>query len=165
MDVFALAAFSHNILLNGRWLLGGTPKDAKARQSHAWSTLLTVSEQKQELFVERILFIHELAVRRGAKSMATLRLSLSDWDLECDRFCVLGAALGHMEAALDDKGERLFSNDLIDALCRRAIEGILGSFTCKSNCYNRLFASVYTFVRGMSPQPLTAQSAWDSSTH
>lgn len=44
-----LLAFSHELLLDQRWLLDATGKSFNA----LWTAILTVDESKQELFMER----------------------------------------------------------------------------------------------------------------
>ena len=59
------AAFSNAVLLEPRWLLGGRSMDNKIRSSHTWSNILEINGFKQALFVERVLWLHDLASRRS----------------------------------------------------------------------------------------------------
>ena len=79
---------------------------------------------KQELFIHRVLFLHEVATRRAGKA-SSVRLSLQEWHAECDIMCLLGYVLSEMKRCVDGNGDRLFSNDVLDDICKRAVEGTL----------------------------------------
>ena len=89
-----------------------------------WSGILTVDEMKQQLFIHRVLFLHAVATRRAGKA-SSVRLSLQEWQAECDKMCLLGYILSDMKRCVDGNGDRLFSEDVLDAVCKRAVEGIL----------------------------------------
>lgn len=125
MCTLSAPALSNNVLVNSRWLIGDSPKDNRARQSHLWASILTVNEGKQCFFLERIFFLHEIAVRRSQGKTTGLRLTQQEWDAECDRYCLLASVLQQMESALDPKGNRLFSDEVMRSLVRRGIEGPL----------------------------------------
>ena len=94
------AAFSNVLLLDDRWLLGGQPRDAGARTCHIWCQVLTVDFLKQELFVKRILFLHDVACRRAGKA-CSVRLPLTEWLTECDRMCFVSQVLALMAYLVD----------------------------------------------------------------
>ena len=83
---------------------------------------MTVDSEKQKLFMHRVLFLHEVATRRGGKS-SNLRLSLQEWNNECDIMCFLAHVLLVMKTCVDDMGNRLFSAEVIDKTAERAVEG------------------------------------------
>ena len=102
----------------------GGPRDVSARRCHLWSAILTVDNDKQRMFVHRVLFLHGIATRRGGKA-ATVRLAIQEWDLECDRMCFAMHVLKAMEKSTDGMGNPLFSKDILDKVGVRAVEGSL----------------------------------------
>lgn len=83
--------------------------------------------RSQQLFLSRIFLLHEVALRKGGKSSA-LRLSLGDFQRECDRCCVIAHVLEAMLVAAAPDGSPLFDPDIISQMTQRAIEGILVLF-------------------------------------
>lgn len=82
------------------------------------------------MFVHRVLFLHSIAIRRGGKA-ATARLSLQEWNAECDRMCFAMYVLQVMEKIKDDMGNPLFSKDILDKVGLRAVEGSLVYYQLK----------------------------------
>lgn len=119
---------SNQLMLSERWMIGGTTLDSQAKKLHTWHSILKVDEDKQSLFIQRVLMLHEIASKRGGKSSSN-RLSLNDWNLECDRCCLLGYILMSMETEVDEKGDKLFDDALLLSLGRRAVEGTLNCNT------------------------------------
>jgi len=76
---------------------------------------------KQRLFIERVLFMFGISAR---KSKTGTRLTLAEWNAECDRMCLAGHILREMSVASDDQGDQLFP-DIMDAVRTRTIEGYL----------------------------------------
>lgn len=111
------------MLLDGRFLIGGLSKDIRARRSHTWSAILTMDAGKQEGFIERILFLHEILNRRGSKVVS--RLSMQDWAAECDRICLLHTIYAGMKNAVDADGNKLFNEELVTSIGERCVEGLL----------------------------------------
>ena len=118
------AAVSNALLLDERWMLGGTTRNPDAKNLHAWHTILKVNEGKQIMFIQRVFMLHEIASKKGGRA-STNRLSLSDWQLECDRCCLLTHILQEMSKTVDDDGTRLFPDDLLTSLAKRVVEGTL----------------------------------------
>ena len=87
-----------------------------------WNGILTVERMKQKLFIHRVLFLHDVATRRAGKA-CTVRLSLQEWHAECDKMCFLGYVLCEMATCVDGAGDPLFSQDVLDAISKRAVEG------------------------------------------
>lgn len=85
---------------------------------------MTINAEKQLVFIRRILYTHELAVRRGGKS-STLKVNLTDWHNELDRMSVLAHILNKMFEARDEDGEVLFPMAMMHTVAERAIEGNL----------------------------------------
>lgn len=79
---------------------------------------------KQELFVERVLFLHSLAVRRGGR-YGNLKLTLNDWNAEADRMAFVGYVLEKMTESCDSNGDPLFKADVLQRVRVRALEGYL----------------------------------------
>ena len=92
------------------------------RQSHLWSNILTMNQEKQQFFITRILGLHEIARRRAGKA-CVVRLSLEAWNQEADRICFLGHVLSSMDRMLNDDGDPLFPEDVLEKLADRAREG------------------------------------------
>lgn len=121
------AALSNVVLLDPPWLLGGESKEASGRGCHLWSEILRVTESKQQLFIERALMVHEVAVRRAGKSLSNVRLQLAEWNAEVDRMCCVAYILEEMSRLHDEDGELLFQKDTLESIRNRALEGYLGS--------------------------------------
>ena len=118
------AAFTNTNLLDGRWLIGEMPKDARVRESHLWTAILTIDESKQLLFLHRVLALHDIARRRGGKS-ANSRLTSQEWPTELDRMAIAGHALDQMEKMTNTEGDKIFdASDLRSVHCR-VLEGCL----------------------------------------
>ena len=117
------AAFTTQLLLDGRWMLNSTSRDPNAKASHLWAEkILKMTPNKQCLFVNRVLLLHEVASKRGGKS-SNSRLSLAEWQQECDRACILGYIIDAMGQKTDSMGELMFAKDVIESVLQRAIEG------------------------------------------
>lgn len=89
------------------------------------------------MFVHRVLFLHAIAIRRGGKA-ATARLSIQEWNLECDRMCFAMHVLKAMEKSKDDTGNPLLSKEIMDKVGARAVEGSLVSYYFWNLCGNQL---------------------------
>ena len=92
-----------------------------------------MNSNKQVLFISRVLLLHEIATKRGGKSSA-VRLSLGDWQSECDRCCFIGYVLECMEAARNDDGDLLFPGDIFTSMFQRAVEGFISSISFTKFC-------------------------------
>eukprot|EP00435_Cladocopium_sp_Y103_P055314 s10_g18.t1 len=114
------AAFGREHLLSERWLLGSSSKGADG----IWFGLLEVGPEKQKLFLERVLFLHKLAVGRVSnQTTSALRLSSHAWETEVELACLGSHCLESMANAKDSKGDALFSQDLLNACRGRYLEG------------------------------------------
>ena len=100
----------------------GEPKDANARGSHKWNPILKTNDKKQVLFMDRILFLHAIAVRRAGKA-STVRLSLQEWVVECDRMALACHCVEEMRTMCDDMGNALFAHNVLEKILNRAVEG------------------------------------------
>ncbi|CAL1147634.1 unnamed protein product [Cladocopium goreaui] len=103
-------------------MLGGTTRNADAKNLHTWHSILKVNDRKQVIFIQRVLLLHEIASKKGGRA-STNRLSVSEWQLECDRCCLLTHILDEMSRTVDDHGQRLFPDDLLASLATRVVEG------------------------------------------
>ncbi|CAK9074968.1 Uncharacterized protein SCF082_LOCUS36423 [Durusdinium trenchii] len=92
------------------------------KSHHLWNQILTVDEKKQELFIDRVQFIHSVATRRAGKA-ASVRMSLQEWNSECDKMCFAQHVLGEMAACVDDLGQPLFHDSVLSSARNRAMEG------------------------------------------
>ena len=81
-----------------------------------------MNQVKQEFFINRILILHEIARRRAGKA-CSVRLPLEDWNREADRMSFLAYVISSMEGLLNDAGDRVFPNDVLEKLAERAPEG------------------------------------------
>jgi hypothetical protein len=82
-----------------------------------------MNENKQVLFIERVMLLHNVASKKGGRA-SLARLSLAEWQVECDRCCVIACVLETMQASVDDDGNRMFTSSVIENLFQRAVEGI-----------------------------------------
>lgn len=126
-DCSGPAAFTNQLLLDIRWLVGGMSRDPNSKKSHIWTELLRVTPEKQCVFVQRVLFLHDLASRRGARS-ASSRLNIQEWGIECERMIFLSSMVLHMSVVTDDHGGRIFSDEVVRSIVLRCVEGWLGTF-------------------------------------
>lgn len=105
-------------------MLKGMSKDPSVKNSHLWTTIMTMNRLKQQLFMGRVLMLHEIATKQGGRATVP-RLSLNDWIALADMCCVLGHILECMDRKLDGFGNRMFKEDLLQSIVKRAIEGTL----------------------------------------
>ena len=117
----APAAFGREHLLGERWLLGSNAHGVEA----IWADIGSITPKKQELFVERILFLHTLAISRATSASQAVRLPLTQWDKEIEIAAlgsyVLEAMLFHRDK--DQNNARVFSDDVLKECRTRFIEG------------------------------------------
>ncbi|CAK9003468.1 unnamed protein product [Durusdinium trenchii] len=97
-------------------------RDPNSKKSHIWTELLRVTPEKQCVFVQRVLFLHDLASRRGARS-ASSRLNIQEWGIECERMIFLSSMVLHMSVVTDDHGGRIFSDEVVRSIVLRCVEG------------------------------------------
>lgn len=121
--VLSPVALTNQLLLDGRWMPNGATRNTTAKSMHLWSTILTMTERKQLFFVHRFLLLHEIAQKQVRASHA--RLTLQQWNDECDKCCLVAHIIEYMEAKTDSNGQRMFDDDVINKLLDRAIEGTL----------------------------------------
>lgn len=123
IDGCPLAAFGREHLLGERWLLGSNANNADG----CWADICKMDSAKQELFLERVLFLHQLAVSRTTSSSQSVRLSLCQWEKEVEICCTAGYVLKAMAAHVDpDKNNaQVFDEKTIKQVKTRVIEGTL----------------------------------------
>ena len=105
-------------------MLGGATRDPNAKNLHTWHNILKVDQGKQKLFMQRVLLLHEIASKKGGRA-SSVRLTVSEWNVECDRCCLVSHILEEMEKEVDSNGVRVFPDSLLIQLAERAIEGTL----------------------------------------
>lgn len=137
------SAFSKDLLLEKRWLLQGSVKVSCSM----WHSILTVDEEKQCLFIDRILMLHSISAKR-ASSRTILRLTQQEWCQEVDICCVLGWLLVEMTRAQFDDGTNMFPFEILDAALKRCIEGDFHSemkevLTLKDPAYQASFSACW----------------------
>ena len=114
------AAFGREHLLSERWLLGSSSRGADG----IWHGVLEVEPGKQALFMDRVLFLHNLAVGRvSVQATSALRLSSEAWEAEVELACLGYHCLEEMRKAKDSKGDALFAQGLLDTARIRYLEG------------------------------------------
>ena len=106
-------------------MLGGCTRDVAKRSTHLWSKIMTVTPGKQQLFIQRIILLHDIASKRGGRACVS-RLSLAEWTAECDRSCFVGHMIEYMEEKMNDDGNRMFLDEVLATIGKRCIEGTLG---------------------------------------
>ena len=80
-----------------------------------------MSEVKQHLFVQRILFIHDLTKRKAGKAQ-TLKVSPSTWELEADIACLAGHIFHHMQTYRDPENLIVFDASTIPTAMNHFVE-------------------------------------------
>ena len=92
-----------------------------------WADICKMDSPKQELFLERILFLHQLAVSRTTSSSQSVRLPLGQWEKEIEICCTAGYVLKSMAEHVDPDllNTRVFSDEMIKQVKNRVIEGKL----------------------------------------
>lgn len=81
---------------------------------------------KQQLFMSRVLFLHQLAVKRvSVQTTSAVRLSSQSWESEVEMACLGEWVFAKMEQELDSEGVRVFTPKVIDNCRARFIEGYL----------------------------------------
>lgn len=86
-----------------------------------------MNDAKQHIFLQRVLFIHDLTKRRAGKAQV-LRLSTTEWLAEADLCCCGGYVLEAMRTARDPDNLVMFSVDTVKTVMARFIEGSLGHY-------------------------------------
>jgi hypothetical protein len=89
------AAFNSEHLKSKRWLLGSRPKFGQSAADRKWESLLTVTAEAQELFLQFVITDYE---QKGAKvKRATLRSRMratsQEWDRYVDYSCLVTALI------------------------------------------------------------------------
>ncbi len=116
---WAESAFSVDIVRQSRWLLGASGKNSAV--GPAWHQALTMTEDSQSMFVERVIFLHKIKKQR---------LSSEAFINEADVVCLQSWCLAAMkEARYEVTGVRMFTEEAI----RKAEELVLEG--CRSYYY------------------------------
>ncbi|CAK9059815.1 unnamed protein product [Durusdinium trenchii] len=110
---FAESAFHINTINLPQWLVGSAPTSGC---NALWHSILTVSPEKQVLFLRRVFFMHERAVQRKAKATAVRIPTL-------ERMCLMQHVLQEMRLAVHDNGTPVFEPDMIQKSEKRALDG------------------------------------------
>ena len=87
-----------------------------------WHEILQVTEVKQHLFIQRILFIHDLTKRKAGKAQ-TLKVSPSTWELEADVACLAGHIFNVMQTYRDPENLIVFDASTIPTAMGHFVEG------------------------------------------
>lgn len=117
-----LSAFGREHLLSDRWLLGSNGRGADG----VWHGVLEVTNEKQGLFLDRVFFLHQLAISRSSSTATTtLRLSANQWDSEIELACVAAYVLQKMEGEKDTENKQVFDDKVLKMCRTRFIEGCL----------------------------------------
>ena len=107
-------------------MLGGISQDPAAKNLHNWHQVLKVDRKKQVLFMHRVLLLHIASKKGGPGRASSNRLSLENWVLECDRACLVGHILQDLASACDPMGAAAVTEETIDSIALRAVEGTFG---------------------------------------
>eukprot|EP00435_Cladocopium_sp_Y103_P025652 s2929_g6.t1 len=114
------AAFSKDCLLNGRWLLGGCPKQVAG----IWGSILEMNSAKQLIFLQRILFVHSLTKQKAGRAQV-LRVAAQVWDVEADVSCLGGFVLEEMRQHRTPENLLRFPGETLITVMNQFIEGYL----------------------------------------
>ena len=117
-------AFSREMLLNDRWLLKGCPGDAQ----DMWADILEMTEQKQILFMKRVLFVHSVTKKKAGRAQI-LRLAPAQWQLEADIACLTGSIMGKMKDYRDPANNICFTEETMIKVTNLYVEGFLEAFS------------------------------------
>ena len=137
-------AFSNILILDARWMLNGVTRDPSAKSIHLWASILTMNANKQKLFIARVFLLHDIAVKQGGRASVP-RLSLSDWNTEANRCCFLAHCIDKMIEKTDEHGNPMFTEELIDTIMTRAVEGCLSANLVAVNLYVEQLVSLLFF--------------------
>ena len=115
------AAFGREHLLGERWLLGSRANGMDG----CWAEISLIDTKSQELFLERVLFLHNLAISRATSASQPVRLPIAQWEKEIEIACVASHVLNAMKDCIDSENcnARIFSDDVIKQCRARVIEG------------------------------------------
>ena len=83
-----------------------------------WHDVLKMTATKQELFMERVLLLHKIALKKRAGKSSNVRLTLSKWESETNIMAVLGHVLQEM-----DNRPNLFKPEHVKAASQKILEG------------------------------------------
>ncbi|CAK9101499.1 unnamed protein product [Durusdinium trenchii] len=114
-----LPAFSAQTLTSTRWLLDGC---AEGIDNPIWHNILKVDAMKQELFMNRIIFLHNRASKRSGKA-ASCHLAISEWCSEVERMCLAHFIHEQMGMAVNSDGAPLFEESAKSKVLKRTIDG------------------------------------------
>lgn len=116
------SAFSAASMQSQRWLLGGKPKQSVAG---TMLDMLTMDEDAQLLFMNRVLkkFNLENAMRTSSKQI--LRLDPAKWDQEASFMCMASKILRRIPDIIDFDVEKEQLNKSLEKLCEGFLDGPL----------------------------------------
>lgn len=86
--------------------------------------MLEMTEAGQNIFLQRVLFIFDVTKRSAGKAQV-LRLSLQQWQTECDVCCVAAYVLEEMRRFRDPENTMVFPAETLAIVINRLIEGWL----------------------------------------
>ena len=123
LSVWPLAAFGREHLLGERWLLGSSANGAEG----IWADIARMNNDKQELFIKRILFQHRLAIQRSTSNSQQVRLAPAQWDKEIEIACLGAYIITTMKSHRDPEknNAQVFSGEVMKQCTTRFIEGYL----------------------------------------
>ncbi|CAK9038704.1 Uncharacterized protein SCF082_LOCUS22731, partial [Durusdinium trenchii] len=85
---------------------------------------IRVDQHKQKLFINRVMFLHSLAVGRvSVQTTTAVRLTASQWEAEVELACAGGYVMDKMSQARDAENKPVFSESVIKNCWGRFIEG------------------------------------------
>ena len=83
-----------------------------------WHDALKMNATKQELFMDRVLLLHKIALKKRAGKSSNVRLSLAKWESEANIMAVLGHVLQEM-----DNRPTMFKPEHLVAASQKILEG------------------------------------------
>ena len=111
-----------------------------------------------------MLALHSLASRRGAKASAA-RLTVQDWQAECQRITLLVHVWEKMQSAVCRDGKALFDRELLKKLKNNILEGPPGYYSLLYFTLSLLYLIIVPFQHRMTPDLDAFQGLQRRSKH
>ena len=108
--------------------MGGVPKNV----SGIWHDVLKMTEEKQKIFMDRIMFLFEVTKAKAGKAQV-LRLSLQQWLHEAELACLAGHCIMEMSTARNADNLLMFNTEKVNMVRKQIIEGSLALNLFKSS--------------------------------
>lgn len=109
-----------------------------------WADILEMTEQKQILFMKRVLFVHSLTKKKAGRAQI-LRLAPAQWQLEADIACLTGNIIGKMKDYRDPSNNICFPAETLVKVTNLYIEGYFAALFREHFCRLSSFCFYFKF--------------------